>query len=246
MKFFLGTTNKYKVRELAAILGPLGIEMEVTGSIDPDETEDTFDGNALLKASAYALHVGSQAVAACREHHSCSTADALSFLRLSQVWTISEDSGIAIPRLNGLPGPWSARFDDCELSADALSIVAHNDGGRDRDVIDLANNLRVLELLKGVEQPYRAAEFVVSLVVADIEGNALFQTTSRVAGWVAPEMLGTNGFGYDPLFISGSSFGKTWAQIDGMRKNLISHRRRALQELTVWIARQLKRGITQA
>jgi XTP/dITP diphosphohydrolase len=238
MKFYFGTTNQYKVRELAAILRPLGIELAVTDPIDPEETGDTLEVNAKIKAVAYGRHVGNQLIHQLMTAHSCTAEDALNHLKLSQRWVISEDSGIMVPALGGLPGPWSARFDDCLL--DGHRIVGHESSNRDRDEIDLANNLRVLELMKGIEQPHRAASFGICLMVADVEGRVLFKTTCESAGWLTEEMRGTQGFGYDPIFVSANSFGKTWSEIDPMRKNLFSHRRRALQEFTAWLANQIK------
>lgn len=55
MKFFLGTTNPGKIREIGAILTPLGCDLEVTEPIDPEETEPDFLGNAVLKQSATQL-----------------------------------------------------------------------------------------------------------------------------------------------------------------------------------------------
>ena len=53
-------------------------------------------------------------------------------------------------------------------------------------------------------------------------------------------MRGTNGFGYDPLFIGNDSFGKTYAELDTARKNLRSHRKKALDDLAFWIVNNIK------
>lgn len=209
MKFFIGTTNQFKVRELAAILNPTGCELEVTGTIDPDETEPDFVGNAIIKAVAYAQHVGGI--------------------------TISEDSGIIIPSLGGLPGVYSARFADCEIDVASGQVLSHNHSGRSREEIDLANNLRVLELMKGIEDPRRTAQFKVVMIVATSDGEILFNQSGEVNGYIATEMKGKNGFGYDKIFIGNYTGGNTFAELDSKRKNLRSHRKKVLKEFIAWL-----------
>ncbi len=214
MKFFLGTTNPAKVREIGAILAATGCEFTVTEPIKPDETEDDFEGNALLKARVYARHAGGT--------------------------TISEDSGLIVPALGGLPGPWSARFADCEIDAATGKVRRCVPTGRAREEIDRANVERVLERMRGVEQPRRAAAFKVVLAVAEPDGTVLFRSTGESFGWVADEARGTEGFGYDPIFVGNDTFGKTYAELDSMRKNLRSHRKRVLQEFKAWLGQRLK------
>lgn len=79
MKFFIGTTNPAKVREIGSILSATGCGFEVTEPVDPEETEPDFEGNALLKARAYAAAAGGL--------------------------TISEDSGLVVPSLGALSDP---------------------------------------------------------------------------------------------------------------------------------------------
>lgn len=216
MKLFLGTTNPAKVREIASILSATGCTYEVTDPVDPDETEDDFEGNALLKARVYARHAGGA--------------------------TISEDSGLIIPSLGGLPGPWSARFSDCEVDRESWTVRSHTPSDTPRDVIDSRNNGLVLDLMRGIEQPRRAAVFMVVLAVATPDGEILFKALGESHGWIAEEARGENGFGYDPIFVGQDTFGKTYAELDPMRKNLRSHRRRVLQELKAWLGQALKDG----
>lgn len=237
MKFHLGTANQYKVQELAAILRPLEIDLEVTPPFDPEETETTFKGNAQLKASEYGKQQGQCLVNALIATQHCSKEEAYNFLKLSQNYVISEDSGISISNM-GIPGPWSARFSDCTIEHG--KVVAHTPSNRSREVIDHANNQKVLDLLKGVEQPHRAATMEIALAVADMTGKVVFTCSSTVPGWILESEQGINGFGYDPIFASQNSFGKSWAEIDRMRKNLISHRRQVLAQFTHWLAKLLK------
>lgn len=214
MKFCIGTTNPGKAREIGAILAATGCELELTDPVDPDETEDDFEGNALLKARVYARHAGEV--------------------------TISEDSGLIIPALGGLPGPFAARFCECEVDRERWKIVAHRPSGLPREELDRRNNALVLELLQGVEQPRRAAAFRVVLAVAAPDGEVLFRASGESQGWIAEEARGEAGFGYDPIFVGQDTFGRTYGELDPMRKNLRSHRRRVLQEFKAWLGRYLQ------
>jgi XTP/dITP diphosphohydrolase len=220
MQFFIGTTNPNKIREIGGILFATGCTFRPTDPIDPEETEADFVGNAILKARTYARHSGGI--------------------------TISEDSGLIVPALNGLPGPWSARFSDCEVDTARGIAIRHNQSNTPRDVMDLRNNLRVLELMQDIEQPRRAAAFKVVLVVAKPDGEVLFKGTGESYGWIAEEMRGTKGFGYDPIFIGDDTNGRTYAELDSLRKNLRSHRKRVLDEFQAWLGQYLKQQEQQS
>lgn len=216
MKFFLGTTNPHKIAEIGAILSATGCDFETTYPVDPEETEADFDGNARLKARAYAKHAGGI--------------------------TISEDSGLIIPSIGNLPGPYSARFSDCVIRRADWRVVRHNASSRSRDEIDQANNELVLQLMHGIEQPKRAASFAVVLVVAKPDGEILFERRADSYGWISAESRGKNGFGYDPIFVGQDTAGLTYAELDSARKNLRSHRRKVLQDFKVWLGNLLKNG----
>src|SRR5262249_23887533 len=148
MQFFI-TSNESSVREIASIVVATGCTYQVTGPVDPQETVDDFEGNALLKAQVHARHAGGI--------------------------TISEDSGLIIPGLGGLPGPWSAQFSDCTIDWAADRVMAGAASNTPREQMDQRNNQRVLELLKGVGQPLRSASFKVVVCVATPAGEILFK-----------------------------------------------------------------------
>ena len=202
----LGTGNPGKAAEMAAILSPLGIELN-TLSLDVPEPEPTFEGNARLKGLAYAAQTGAL--------------------------TVCEDSGLCIPALGGLPGPWSARFADCDIADGRIVRVVES--GRERAEIDRANNERVLFLLSGVEMPRRAAAFVVRVVV--VQGDRiLYEDGAETHGWIAESPRGDRGFGYDPIFVGTDTFGATYAELDPVRKNTRSHRAQVMARLAHWLA----------
>ena len=213
-KFAIGTTNEGKIREIGAILSATVCELEVCTTVNPKEIHHNFVDNAILKAVAYAKVTG--------------------------LPTISEDSGLVIPALCGLPGPWSARFSDCEFDWQSGKLVREIPTDRMRAEIDLANNLLVLEKMREISQPYRVAKFVVSLIVANPSGDILFKGLGESHGFISQEMRGNNGFGYDPIFVGEDTFGKTYAELDSHRKSLKSHRRKVLNEFQGWLGKFLR------
>ena len=175
----------------------MGLDLDSIALEDVPEEGDTFEDNARSKALAYAAATGDI--------------------------TISEDSGLVIPALGGLPGPWSARFADMGLDRTVVP------SGRPREVLDFLNNQKVLQGMAKIPQPHRAAYFVVRLVVAH-KGEVLFEAGGEAHGWISEEARGTHGFGYDPIFVGQDTFGKTYAEIDSVRKNLRSHRKQVLKD----------------
>ena len=86
-RLVVASHNPGKVREVAALLAPLGVEAVSAGDLglpEPEETEPTFSGNAALKARAAAVGSGLPALA--------------------------DDSGLAVSALDGAPGVYSARW----------------------------------------------------------------------------------------------------------------------------------------
>jgi non-canonical purine NTP pyrophosphatase (RdgB/HAM1 family) len=196
------TTNPGKMREFGGLLSPLGLTLKPSSmSIDIPETEDSFAGNSRLKAREYARYYPGE-------------------------WILAEDSGLVVPALGGMPGPWSARF------------AEDPDRHIPRDEIDPLNNAKVLALLKGTPSANRGAWFVSHITVVNPQGDVAFSTERRAYGWIATEAYGSQGFGYDPIFISDSTGGKTWAEIDAARKDLISHRNHAIWDLMAWLCSQ--------
>ncbi|MDF7809364.1 RdgB/HAM1 family non-canonical purine NTP pyrophosphatase [Pontiellaceae bacterium B12219] len=122
-------------------------------------------------------------------------------------WALADDSGLEVFALNGAPGVFSARYAGDECSYDA-------------------NNEKLLAELQGKKE--RSARFRTVLALSDPEGNV--QTLEGICtGQIIAERRGTNGFGYDPLFIP-DGYSETFAELDAVVKNRISHRARALQK----------------
>jgi len=121
---------------------------------------------------------------------------------------IADDSGLVVEQLNGAPGIYSSRY-------------AGEDGN------DEANNRKLLKELKKYPKPH-LAKFVCSAVFYD--GNEFHTATGEMKGRIIEEQRGTNGFGYDPLFIP-DGYDVTSAELPPEIKNSISHRHNAFVKL---------------
>ncbi|CDF59453.1 Nucleoside 5-triphosphatase RdgB (dHAPTP, dITP, XTP-specific) [Thermobrachium celere DSM 8682] len=123
---------------------------------------------------------------------------------------LADDSGLEVYALNNAPGVYSARFagEECNYKK---------------------NNEKLLELLKDMPDDKRGARFVCTMILITKEGEVI-KSVGTVEGVISKEPRGTNGFGYDPLFIV-PELDKTFAELSEEEKNKISHRARALENL---------------
>lgn len=125
---------------------------------------------------------------------------------------IADDSGLEVDYLNGEPGVYSARY-------------AGEHGNSEQ------NNEKLLEKLKGVPKEKRGANFVCSLVLITSLDEEI-KVEGKAYGIITEKYSGTDGFGYDPLFFV-PEFNMTFAEMTSEQKNSISHRGRALEQLTI-------------
>src|SRR5690606_6760247 len=123
---------------------------------------------------------------------------------------VADDSGLVVPALNGAPGVRSARY-----------------AGPEAD--DRANNEKLLQALRGVEEKGREA-FFVCVMALKIPGEEPRWVRGECHGRIALEPKGTHGFGYDPLFFL-PEYGKTMGELPPEQKNRISHRAKASRQL---------------
>ena len=121
---------------------------------------------------------------------------------------LAEDTGLEVEALGGAPGVRSARF-----------------AGAGKDY--RANNEKLLRLLEGVRN--RRARFHTVAVLALPDGR-MWKTEGVLKGKIAEAPRGEHGFGYDPLFIPEGET-RTLAEMLPEEKNVISHRRRALEAM---------------
>lgn len=122
---------------------------------------------------------------------------------------LADDSGLVVDALDGAPGVYSSRF-------------------AGEDATDADNNAKLLELLADVPDDERTARFVCTLVFVDTDDSEIVAHGS-CEGKIGYEEKGSNGFGYDPLFISDDCGGLTTAEVPAEQKDAISHRGEALR-----------------
>ena len=119
----------------------------------------------------------------------------------------ADDTGLEISALGGAPGVRTARW-----AGD--------------DACDMNNRQKALKELLGIED--RSARF--RTVVTLILNGQIHQVDGIVNGQISTIEEGDGGFGYDPIFIP-EGYDKTFASLDAQKKNAISHRGRAMEEL---------------
>ena len=133
---------------------------------------------------------------------------------LSNCIALADDSGLCVDALNGEPGIHSARYADTPQAR-----------------ID-----KLLDNLTDVTN--RKAKFVCAMTLVDEFGNLLDKEIGECYGEIATEQSGTNGFGYDPVFLV-DGYGVTMAEMSEDLKNTISHRANALSKIISFIKSEL-------
>jgi XTP/dITP diphosphohydrolase len=132
---------------------------------------------------------------------------------------IADDSGLCVDALNGDPGIFSARW-----------AGVHGD--------DAANLAKVLSQLEGVEDSKRGA-FFICVTALYLPGGQSHCEEGRFYGSILHQPVGTNGFGYDPIFApQGMSISS--AQMSAEEKDALSHRGKALRAIAPFVIQSLK------
>ncbi len=131
----------------------------------------------------------------------------------------ADDTGLEVDALDGAPGIFTARFG------------AMNGYGDDHNTT--ANIRCLMDRLQGVEPERRTARFRTVIALVGDGGERLFE--GKVEGRIVTALRGTDGFGYDPVF-EAENTGLTFAEMGPEQKNKISHRGRAIRELTNYLS----------
>jgi XTP/dITP diphosphohydrolase len=127
-------------------------------------------------------------------------------------WVLSDDSGLEVDALGGAPGVWSSSY-----------------GGEEGN--HPKNNARLLQEM--ADKTDRTARFRCTMVLAR-DGEEVANFSGTVEGRLVDALHGTGGFGYDPLFIP-EGHEKTFAELGDEVKNTLSHRSRALVQVTEFL-----------
>lgn len=204
----LGTRNRKKGAELAQLVAPpwepnprlARLEIRTLDAYpdlaDVVEDADNFAGNARKKAGEVARSLG--------------------------LWTLADDSGLAVDALDGAPGVYSARY-----------------AGEPAD--DEANNRKLLDALAEVPDDRRGAAFLCHLALADPSGAVRIEARGACRGRIVRGPRGTGGFGYDPLFLI-PEYHKTFGELGALAKHQLSHRARAFAHLRPALDRLIATG----
>lgn len=182
-RLVVASANPHKIAEVEKIWEEMGVGGRIVRGLSWDEVEetgDTLEENALLKAREVGAATG--------------------------IPSLADDTGLEVEALGGAPGVRSARY--------AGENVSYDD------------NTRLL--LEEMERHSdRSARFRTVAALVWPDGSSLV-AEGVLEGRITRSPRGQSGFGYDPVF---EVEGQTLAEMTGREKNLISHRRRALQAL---------------
>lgn len=189
MELIIATHNLHKIREFRDMFKVFKhIELLSLHHFPhyklPEETGSTFEQNAILKAEDAAKSLNA--------------------------WVLSDDSGLVVPALGGVPGIQSSRYAGVEAT-------------------DVENRKKLLDAMQCLADEQRDAYFECCLALASPQG--LKKSVSGIcSGTIVKEERGSHGFGYDPLFLK-HEYDKTFAEVSEVTKNRISHRRKAFEKL---------------
>ncbi len=133
---------------------------------------------------------------------------AVAVFDLTHILSLADDTGLEVEALGGRPGVYSARYSG-------------------ENATYQRNNEKLLGEMKGVPPERRKAKFrcVISIIGGGVDEIAV----GEVPGRIIESPRGTNGFGYDPLFVP-DGYEITYAEMDSELKNSLSHRARALEK----------------
>ena len=210
-KLLIATNNKGKVKELQALLSDLNIELVIPSQIglDLDVVEDgiTYTENAAKKAFAFA--------------------------KASGLISLADDTGLEVDALDGAPGLYSKRFGSS--TSDSLPLNSKDFGGAGGGLLsDFDRRRYLVQQIQDTPRPW-TARFRATIAIANpnniklnpLSTDNLQITEGTCEGEIIPEDQGTNGFGYDPIFLF-PELGKTMAELSMDEKNRISHRAKAV------------------
>jgi XTP/dITP diphosphohydrolase len=160
---------------------------------------------------------------------------ARAFAEASGLPALADDSGLVVDALDGRPGVRSARYAGLPRS-------------------DLRNLERLLEELREVPDVKRAARFVCVAVLAvpargpsfaGVQPGGAESFRGTCEGRIGPKPRGTDGFGYDPVFLPLGD-ARTFAELPAEEKDRISHRGQAMRGFVRLLAERLGTGLVGA
>ena len=146
----------------------------------------------------------------------------------SEFISLSDDSGISVDALGGEPGIYSARYSDIDESGQMAA----------KNATDASNRAKLISKLNALNLQSSLAHYTACIAISSKFGD--YTTHGFMYGEAINEERGTNGFGYDALFIP-DGFNKTLGELDNETKLKISHRSKGL-ELANFVLKSLKKN----
>lgn len=213
LEIVVATGNPHKVQEIAAIFAREGLKVPLRNLNDVPGApfgEPEETGKTFEENAAI---------------------KAITYAKATRVLCLADDSGLEVDALGGRPGVISSHY--CTDGVER---------GMSREDRDRGNNERVMRELEGTPFGKRGARFHCVMVIADPARGRLYTTHGRFEGRIGmPGEVprGTNGFGYDPLFLVPPDYSRTSAELPGQEKNARSHRGKASRAMAAWIQRNL-------
>ena len=189
LKIVIATHNNHKSIELLKLMSNLPIKWMTLRDLEIDtiveETGTTIQDNAILKAREYA--------------------------RLTRMYTLADDSGLAVEALNGRPGVYSSRYGGNDISSK-----------QQRELL--------LKELYSISWTNRKAYFRCTLALANPYNTDITVANGVCQGLITTSDRGTKGFGYDPIFYVPHQ-SCTMAEMDADTKNRVGHRGKATHKM---------------
>lgn len=197
-KILIATGNQGKIREYEDLLKNVDIELISLADfalVEPEETGKTFAENAFLKARYYYTKTNLPA--------------------------ISDDSGLSIQSLDGLPGIYSARW-----------------AGDSKD-FNLAITKVYDSLVAKRVDPFKdkIPAFFYCAIVLKLTNDLEYLFTGKISGYIKFPAMGEHGFGYDPIFWP-EGYNQCFAAMSKQEKNQISHRKIAVSKLIEFLLKK--------
>jgi len=196
-ELILATHNDGKIKEFQDLMHKENVKIfnlkKYKIEDEPVENGSTFSENAQIKLEYYFSRLKD-----------------LIFPDNSNIYLLSEDSGIEIDFLGGKPGIKSARY-----------------GG---NITTTERNEMILKSLSGVDFEKRIARYVSCIKILNFNDEMIFEFIGHCEGHISKDSLGKGGFGYDPIFIP-LGYNKTMSLLGDKVKNDISHRSVATKKM---------------
>lgn len=133
-------------------------------------------------------------------------------------WALADDTGLEVDALNGRPGVYAARY--------AGEHATYED-----------NCQKLLKEMSHVPSDQRSARFITVMALSDPSGNTEV-VEGVLPGYITQDFLGTQGFGYDPVFFV-PQLGLTLAELSLDKKNEVSHRAQAFKKIKETLVKKI-------